>query len=514
MREALITSKRRGRGNARMVSVPAPVGGWNAKDALSAMGKTDALTLENYVVVPGGIKVRPGFLAWATGLGGPIETVMEWAPSSGSSKLFAATGTDIFDVTLTGAVGASVQTGLTSGRWQHVNFSTPAGNYLVAVNGVDAVRNFNGTAWSQPVITGPTNSAAFISVMVHQNRLWFLEKGTRRVWYLPVQAISGAATVFDAGSLFDMGGEIIAFDSWTRDGGRGTEDNAVFITSRGQAIVYAGTDPAAASTWSLVGIFRIPEPLGRRCTYRLGAELLVLTTAGPIPLSRSMGLSAAGQANTAMTDKVSAVFRDLGEVSATAFGWQMIEWPRARMLICNAPVREAVEQNQLVFGTDTAGWSKFTGWNAGCFGLFGSDLFFGGNDGVVRKATGYADAGAPILATYQHAFLDAGTRALKRFTLARPRMMAASGYIPAAHIRTDFDTSPISYRVIPTAGTSGDWDTSDWDVTDWGAETVAVQDWQSVDGVGSAVSVAFRTSTVTPLMLNGIDLAYEVGGLL
>jgi hypothetical protein len=44
-----------------------------------------------------------------------------------------------------------------------------------------------------------------------------------------------------------------------------TDDYAAFITSEGQVAVYSGADPASSTTWSLVGVFDIGAPIGRRC---------------------------------------------------------------------------------------------------------------------------------------------------------------------------------------------------------------------------------------------------------
>jgi hypothetical protein len=43
---------------------------------------------------------------------------------------------------------------------------------------------------------------------------------------------------------------------------------AVFMTSRGQCIIYSGTDPTSSSNWTLVGVFNLPPPLGVRCTVK------------------------------------------------------------------------------------------------------------------------------------------------------------------------------------------------------------------------------------------------------
>ena len=73
----------------RGVTIPSPVGGWNARDALDGMKPTDAIVLDNWLAGETTCKVRKGFADHVTGFGNKIETLMSWRGLS-SSKLFAA----------------------------------------------------------------------------------------------------------------------------------------------------------------------------------------------------------------------------------------------------------------------------------------------------------------------------------------------------------------------------------------------------------------------------------------
>jgi hypothetical protein len=194
---------------------------------------------------------------------------MEWNGPAGTRKLFGATSSAIYDATTAGAVGAAAVSSLTSGQWSHTMFATAGGNFLVACNGADDVRNYDGSSWTTPSITGVT-SANLIQVAVHMSRLWFVEKNTLKVWYLSTNAISGSATSIDFGSLSRLGGHLVGMTSWSRDGGAGIDDIAVFVTSRGEVHVYEGADPSSTTTWSRVGTFKIAEPIGRRCFIKAG----------------------------------------------------------------------------------------------------------------------------------------------------------------------------------------------------------------------------------------------------
>lgn len=109
-------------------SIPAPVGGWNARDALAAMPPTDAVKLVNWIPRGSYVQSRGGYGVHATGLGGPVQTMAAYFGTS--ELLLAAANGSIWDVTTTPfAVGS----GYASNRWQVANHSTR----LVWVNGED-----------------------------------------------------------------------------------------------------------------------------------------------------------------------------------------------------------------------------------------------------------------------------------------------------------------------------------------------------------------------------------------
>src|SRR5262249_19875632 len=152
---------------------------------------------------------------------------------------------------------------------------------------------------------------------------------------------------------FKLGGALLAMASWSRDGGQGPDDYLVMITAKGEAVVYAGTDPSSASTSALVGVFKLPEPIGARCFLQIGSDLGVLTSQGIVPFSGVLGQSQSGAGQSAISNKIVGAFKNAYINRGTLFGWQLIEYPKQNLLICNAPMTEAVEQNQFVMNTNT-----------------------------------------------------------------------------------------------------------------------------------------------------------------
>src|SRR3990167_8327240 len=170
---------------ARSYTLPAPVGGWNAKDQLLAMKPTEAVILDNWFPETSRVTIRNGFASHATGMGAttPVESLMPYA-SGGTVKLLASAGTKIYDVT-SAAAATSKASGLTNARWQH----TMHGERLVMVNGADLPKQYNGSTVANLAVSVATLSS-MIGCATHQQRLWLIENDTLSAWYLAANAIS------------------------------------------------------------------------------------------------------------------------------------------------------------------------------------------------------------------------------------------------------------------------------------------------------------------------------------
>jgi hypothetical protein len=136
---------RRGR-VADTKTIPAPFGGLNALNALAEMPETDAVTLDNWFPRTTDVVTRNGFVSWATGMTGAVETLVAYR-SSTALKMFAVANNSVYDVTANAAVGAAAVTGLTNNRWQYVNFGTIGGRFVYMVNGTDYPLMYDGSTW-------------------------------------------------------------------------------------------------------------------------------------------------------------------------------------------------------------------------------------------------------------------------------------------------------------------------------------------------------------------------------
>ena len=130
---------------ATTASVPAPIGGWNARDSLANMSPTDAVQLINFFPTPTDVSLRKGYAKTSTGITGKVYSLMNYARQNGTNSLFAAAETKIWDATSDPATVAF--SGITNSKLQFVNFSNTGGDYLVACNGQDPTMVYDGTRW-------------------------------------------------------------------------------------------------------------------------------------------------------------------------------------------------------------------------------------------------------------------------------------------------------------------------------------------------------------------------------
>ena len=503
---------------AKVASLPSPTGGWNARDVISDMPVGDAFTLTNLFPSTSGVNIRGGATNHATGMSGQVQTVMDYNGAA-TSKMFAidATGLSIYETTAAGAATVTSVTGLTNAWWEYANISTSGGNYLYCVNGVDKPRLYDGTTWtaidgaSTPAITGVTTTT-LDNVLLFKNRLWFIEKNTLKAWYLPTQAIGGAASAYDLRSIAREGGYLVAMDVLSLDAGYGLDDNLVFVTSEGEIIIYRGTDPASAATWTLIGVWQLGSPIGKRCTLKWGGDVLVNTLDGLTPLS-SVLQSQVLDSRAAISDKIQNAISDAAASYGSTRGWQLLSYPAGDALIINVPVAVGSQQ-QYVMNAITKSWCNFTGWPANCWVLFNDLPYYGGNGVVVRAwDTTYSDGSSTIQTAAQQAFNYFEERGVKKyFTRARPSILTTGTPTIQIGVNVDFDTNFTSSSLTYAASSAAIWDTSVWDTGLWGQGMTVSNSWQGITGIGYCASVQFQSASKgVNIQWASTDIVYQTG---
>lgn len=490
----------------KTTSVPAPIGGLNDRNSIADMPPTDAVVLENWWPYPSYVGIRKGSTSHVTGFSSPVETLAEYLEPDGTSTLFAAAGTSIYDVTTAGAVGAAVQTGLTNARFQDVQITTPGGSFLYLFNGADNPRLWDGSTWttvtnaSVPAITGLTTST-IIHGCVFKNRIFLVLQDSLELAYLPTLSIGGAAAFLDLGSIFRQGGYIMAAYPWTIDAGNGADDHLVVISSMGEVAVYRGTDPSSSADWSLIGVFNLGKPIGRRCAVKYGGDLAINTTEGVYPLGKGL-LSSSVDRRVALTDKIQNSVSVAANTFASNFGWQLCLYPDANMLILNVPSNS--QKYQFAQNTITGAWAKFTGFSANVWLNASTGLYFGSSTTVKKAWTTNLDDSVPIQADCLPAFSYFGSKAFnKYFTMVRPYIQTTGTPSILYGLNTNYLPQPAQGNLSYTPPTGMVWGSMVWGSMVWGGSFGQVTNWNTVGAVANSAALRIKVQG------NGADVQFS-----
>lgn len=488
--------------------------GLNAKDDIASMDGRYALTLTNFFPEADRVTVRRGYASHGIGMTDPVESLIAWRGPSGV-KLLAATESDIWNCTNNGTA-QSLYGSATSGRWQDLNYTTSGGHFSLLFNGADTPLKYDGSTVSTNSITGTgLTSSNLISAFSHMSRVWMIEKDTMNAWYLAANAISGAATKFPLGAVFKDGGYLVAGGTYSTDAGAGMDDFAAFISSTGEILVYQGTDPSSASTWSLVGRYKTGAPLGRRCLTNLGGDLLALTEIGVTSLKAVINYDRSQAQFASVSDKIDRLLSDAARNYKSNFGWQIMTHPKAKWLLVNVPISENERQIQYVMNTTTGAWCNFDGFNANCFASTVDAVYFGGNSGTVWQAdSGYQDNSAKITADLKAAYNYFDSRGtIKHFHMLRPVISSTGEPSISLGASIDFDEVGPSGDLTPTAIGVATWDNAVWDTAVWGGLSKVTKGWTSISGVGMCLSVLARISIRGgACSINSFDIVANPGG--
>jgi hypothetical protein len=430
---------------------------------------------------------------------------------------------------LTATLTTAVAHGLVTGNTITVAGAVPAefnGTYRVTVTGVSTLTYTMATAPSGDASTVGTytvkyyitgeNSNTFATVNLFKERLYFVIEDTLDFCYLPVDSINGAVTRFPLGGIFKNGGYLQAMGTWTIDAGYGVDDLAAFVTSNGEVAVYKGSDPSDPNDWALVGIWQLGQTFNRKCMFKFGGDLLVLTEGGLVPLSAGLQ-STRLDPRVNITDKIFYAISQATTAYSSIYGWQINYFAKENMLILNVPVIGGTEQ--YVMHNITKSWAKFTNIRANCWELSGDNMFFGGIGFVGKFYDTNSDAGTNIRGFVQQAFSYFESRGqLKRFTLVRPILQTDNG-LPTVlcGLSVDFETIDLTSQISfnPSILQTGEWDLDVWDNANWGGGLTTTKIWQGVSGLGYAGSVSLNVvSQNIEFHWASTDYVMERGGVL
>ncbi len=508
-------------------SIPAPTKGLNDYNSIADMDPTFALDMLNMFPSARSLRVRSGYQEWMTGLDSAAKTLMSYNANNGANKLWVATDAGIYDATTSG-VAPVPSVVLTNGYMDSINYGNVAGQYLIAVNGSDVGKIYDGTSWANMATTG-ASTANMIAVVAYNKRLWFAQEDSMVAWYLPVDAITGVLTPFYLGGVFSRGGFLQNMFTWSIDSGEGLDDVIVFQSSKGEIVGYIGSDPSTAATFTLQASYFVGAPLGQRVTDDLGGDVAMLTIGGVVPISKVVGgTQAISRDEDTLSKNISQTFNDVIATRGQLPNWEILNLPAQTSLFVNFPDTGGEPAFQFVMNTLTGAWTKYD-LPIRSMVEHNQTLYFSDEIGriLVMEPSNNLDnlsidgslgvfivSGAQVAYNY---FEMLGTN--KLFNLIRPIFVSA--YTPALvfNVSVDFQPNPVSgliapgvgptsvdfwdtalwdvnYWFAPNAPTQSDvWDTAIWDTSIWSAPVLAQHFWLGVGKMGYVSSLAFKLST-------------------
>ena len=432
---------------------------------------------------------------------------------TGGTSGASAVITDMVD---NGTAGFLILGTITGGPFQDNETITDGLGGSATADGVD-VQLFGAITGTLPD-GSPLETSDFSYVWAYNNRLFFILKDSLDIYYLPVDQVTGAATLFQMGAEFSLGGKLYIGATWALDFGNGLNDNIIFMTDEGEVVVYNGTNPASAADWVKVGRYRTGKPKGPKAFTRAGGDLIFVTDIGYLPLSQALQVDYSILSSSAISYPIETAWNE-AVAFRTSDTWDAILWSDRQMAVISLPTVNEQPPEMFVVNARTGAWANFTGWSGTCLEEFNGRLFFGSQDGKIVEAyvTGL-DQGLPYTASYVPLFSDFGDSGAKKIA-KMIRLQTRGPYNIAPKLSTQENyvvtlPSPPSATPIPSGS---QWGTGIWGTSTWGTERSRIWqgDWFSTGGLGYALSPAMQVTSGSLIPLDAeiisIEFSYDQG---
>jgi hypothetical protein len=510
---------------AKLANVPAPVGGLNLRDPISAMQPTDAVVLDNMIPRQTGVELRKGYRISVDDIGYEVKSVFSYnAPDSADNKVFAAANGAIYDVTSNPASVAQAATGSTNDIWWTTQFTTPADTFLLAVSpGAGYWTYSTSSGWINRTPSGlPTTTLRTVSVW--KQRVFFTAEEDAHLWYMnAVNSVTGACTGFHMGSLLRNGGYLSAALNWTLDAGTGIDDHLVVIGTQGDVGVWTGTDPSSANTFALKGVWYIgPVPKYGKYFTAFGGDVLILSEMGLIPVGRMVN----GQfveADPGVSSKIQTTLSPLVKQLRDEQSWDVFVAPSDDVLIIKLPKQIESGYKQFVMNLPTGSWCTFSNMPMKCATVLNGQMYFGTDDGdVCLGLYGPLDAvasngtgGSAIEGDVQTSFQSFDTPGqLKRFGLCRPIFNATEAPSIKLRVNTQYAFQGVEGSPSFVGESLALWDSAIWNTAVWYGGTNTYESWVGANGMGYYGSIRMKVRGKPGTLFLSSHISVEVGGMM
>lgn len=479
------------------------------------MRPQDAVFMRNMFPRQSNVIARPGFSEHCdTTASAAVEQLIPYEYAA-ASKLFAACGGTIYDVSTATPSTPTGGTGFSDNNWSY-DYIT---GYIIMANGVDSLTEYDGTQFATSSFSGVTLTN-LNHVHVYKSRVYCVEKSSQSMWYGATGAVAGALTEFDFSSVAAVSGNLVFTTHLKGDGGDGGNDDMfIAVFAAGDVLAYSGSNPSDPTDWALVGHYKIGRPLSRLSYVAADDDVYVITDRGYEQMSRVMSSGSSTEQGALLSDKIQLAVIDQIETYGENIDWRCVVHQKGQMLIMTVP---ATSRRYHVQNINTKSWCEFLDFNANCWAVWEGDLYFGSaDDGIVNQFNdgSVSDNGTSIRCDTQQAWSDLGYSSRnKRVTLIKPFIF--SDYRPTSSINVGADYNDIPLAVFDSSESASNqsvWDVAVWDVATWSSALINQARWHSRNAIGTMIGLRYtfdvETSGQRP-QWNNTSIIFEVGGYL
>jgi len=535
---AVGASRRATRDTNQYSVFPAPRAGIDARANIATNSIDTCITANNLVPSEYGMKIRPGYRLWQTGLAAEVRTIIPYAGEAADrtdDRIFAITPDGIYDVTTDGGTPVNkllfTETTGDAGFGVYSHYVDGAGNdllfYADAANGLFEYDRVTDT-WAQTTdITATAGSinafdaTEIVYIVSHKLRLWLVPRNSTYAWYLPILSAKGEAEEFFFGAKFKHGGELVGLYNWTVDGGDGVDDKLVAVSKAGDVIPYQGEDPSLAS-WSSIGTYFIGTmPKGVRCCSEYGGDLYMLSTLGLTSMRNLLsGHEIENPTGQTVGFKIARFLRndlrDYGEEN----GWDLKFVTQEGEMLIVTPQRLDATYRQYAYNLTSRGWGFWRDVPILSGDPWLGRVVLGDKSGNVWRMDVNVDAaennganGTPIKYSILTGYSDMGTPGrYKRVQNIRPNWAARLPPTYSASAKYDYDvTLPAALPTTPVEDAAL-WDVSNWDQAFWESGVLTPEfSMQGARGHGRTVAIAMIGESTQESILASWDIAWNTG---
>lgn len=535
---------------------PAPIKGWASNASIALDNPGFAEVMENFIPTQTGIRVRGGQRLAATVSSLAVTRLINYNGTT-TKKLFAASNNSIFDITSVASTSTpptAAVTGLTSTEISYITLSNAGGDFLLAFNGADLHRTYDGATWAantpaitftgQPALT----SSSITTASVHNNRIWMVQKNSKTAWYLPLDSIAGAASDFAV--EFRRGGKLLFIATWSSDSGSGSSDRIAFFSDEGEVSVFSGLYPGDAS-WQKFGLYDLPTPLGKYAFDKVGGDLLVATVNGIVPMSEVIAKDPAALSLSAITRNIEPDWKNEVSFNGTR-PWSFQKWTEKNIGFVSIPSPTQLRTTSAVWGTAvwgqdywgtsptveepigqtkcyvvnllTGSWAKITGWDVRCMTVFDGKFYFGSSNGKVYIGDESGnDAGKSYECRLAYWPSNFGHVGHKVYSQCEGVFVNSTPISPKFSISVNNELNwPVAPGSPGESATAVKWDTgAKWDSgVKWdakGTKIVTTRKWNSLGRAGRVgapmLQMTFNTSTTPDIEFTDLTATFTTGAV-